>query len=768
MPWGFSGVLVVLVVLLVLPGSALAESCPNVAFRNGPSAALPDCRAYELVTPPLKNGGVMEVDDVLHGGIAADGESVRLVSDSGLAGTENLGGLLPFALYAAQRGASGWTTVSLDPPASQFLFDTGYSYEANPSALGDRTLWRLRGRSQAENSVGLYLVGPSGGSPPVEFGPALPPTAPDGLPGDVFGSGFVGAGIRPVGVSADGSRAIFYLQGEEAAAFWPFAPPGGEARSDERNSGALLEYVGMGNSEPMLVGVGNDGKFVDECPIQVLGGSRHNEPTSNVFGPGEHGIGAWTQNAISVDGETVFFTDGCRYQVFARVANGKPGAHTVAISEPARAECAACAAFAEAEGLIGTASFDGASEDGSKVFFTRTSKTGENLYEYDLDAPEGQRMVNATAGDGTVSKPSPELRGVVQVSPDGSHVYFVASGVLTRTPNYAGLSAQTGADNLYLYERDAEYPDGRTVFIATLSAEDENLKEDKGLWGTESAGSDVTPDGRYLVFISDALLTPDDSNSQAQVFEYDAQANTMVRVSIGQDGYNDDGNAAEVGPPQIAYPRGYQNDSTSEFALYSPGAYTGNLTVSADGSYVFFESPLGLTPQALNDATLSGESGLARNVYEYHAGDVYLISDGQDTNSASHGSALDGTDLSGRDVFFSTDDRLAAQDTDTNIDVYDARIGGGFPAPPAPEECSGDACQGQLGAAPVLLSPGSEFQQGENAALVTTPAVAAGHAKSTQKAKTKKKKAKHGRSKAKRSSRRRAVKSVSRGTRRGK
>ena len=54
-----------------------------------------------------------------------------------------------------------------------------------------------------------------------------------------------------------------------------------------------------------------------------------------------------------------------------------------------------------------------------------------NLYEYDFDAAAGQRVVKVTGGDGTVSVPAPELRGVVQVSPDGSHVYFVAGGVLT-------------------------------------------------------------------------------------------------------------------------------------------------------------------------------------------------------------------------------------------------------------------------------------------------------------------------------------------------
>jgi hypothetical protein len=352
------------------------------------------------------------------------------------------------------------------------------------------------------------------------------------------------------------------------------------------------------------------------------------------------------------------------------------------------------------EGVRQPAHFLGASEDGSKVFFATTqpllgSDTSVNIYEYDFDASAGERVVRVTGGDGSVSNPAADVGGVAQISPDGSHIYFVA-GVLTTNPNYAGEVAQAGAANLYVYERDASYPNGQLTFIATMPA------SDTAIWGqrsTKSEVSAVTSDGRFLVFAAYAHLTPDDTSGGRQLFEYDSEANRMMRVSIGQDGFDDNGNTVNIG-------------QSSHF------------TVSSDGSYVFFESEAGLTPQALDYRVIGGnESGgvlYANNVYEYHDGNVYLISDGQDVSAEAgpvEGTAerlvhLLGASVSGRDVFFTTTDRLVGQDTDTQVDIYDARIDGGFPAPATPVECQADACQGPLSAAPVLLSAGSELQAG--------------------------------------------------------
>ena len=59
---------------------------------------------------------------------------------------------------------------------------------------------------------------------------------------------------------------------------------------------------------------------------------------------------------------------------------------------------------------------------------------------------------------------------------------------------------------------------------------------------------------------------------------------------------------------------------------------------------------------------------------------VSLISDG----TTSTGAVLGGTTPSGNDVFFTTMAQLVPQDADGYDDIYDARVGGGFPAPPGP------------------------------------------------------------------------------------
>ncbi|MGH2853812.1 MAG: hypothetical protein ACRDLF_06435 [Solirubrobacteraceae bacterium] len=693
----------------VLPSAAVGEECPNAAFRTGPSTHLPDCRAYELVSPPYKATGVVKLL-----GSSPDGTSLTLDVSQGLPGLEGdpnlLGGIYPGAFYTTQRTASGWVTVGDELPASEYVpfkLD-GFSDGAGVSLDNQTRVWMARGRWQADNGIDFFKRGPDRSI--VDVGPALPPTTPSGIP-EFLGAD---ASLRSVGSSADASRQFFKL----GANFWSFD------KTEEFKFGflvtkSLYEYIGAGNTTPMLVGVDNSGKQISQCGVTIGSASY------------------FSHNAVSTDGNVVFFTAlqqsyGCKgsappaAELFARIDNGLAGAHTVAISEPSKEDCSACDTEA---GVLADAQFRGASEDGSKVFFSTTQPllggdSSSNIYEYDFGAPAGARVVRVSGGDSTVSSPTADvLPGDgnenlwVQVSEDGSHVYFFANGVLTKTPNGQGESAEAGAANLYVFERDAGYPAGRIAFVARLSPEDL-----AGFYG-KAFRSNVTPDGRFLVFTSRRDLTPDDTSTAMQVFEYDAQSGALVRVSIGQNGYNDNGNTG-VADASIVSP-------TYE-VTYESSMYWSHLSVSADGSRVFFQSTAGLTPQAFDRKVVEEipQEGAppipvyANNVYEYHAGQVSLISDGQDISTPRGGSAvrLLGTDASGADVFFTTGDRLVGQDTDDNLDIYDARLDGGFPAPAVLPSCLGEACQGALSGAPTLLSPGSEFQAGANPPLAGEPA----------------------------------------------
>ena len=68
------------------------EKCPNATLRTGPSANLPNCRAYELVTPAQTTvTPVLGISEFIDGNFAtplaaADGESMVFQTEGPLPG----------------------------------------------------------------------------------------------------------------------------------------------------------------------------------------------------------------------------------------------------------------------------------------------------------------------------------------------------------------------------------------------------------------------------------------------------------------------------------------------------------------------------------------------------------------------------------------------------------------------------------------------------------------------------------------------------------
>jgi hypothetical protein len=677
----------------VFEGGAPAgpDGCPNAAFRVGLSALLPDCRSYELVTPPFKQGALPVLMAVSPDGSRA---IVRSLGNFGEVGNNaDLAG----ATYGLTRTSSGWSQANLDPPASQFPYDR--YLDASPD-LG-KTLWYMRATAQSRNAFDVFIRDADGALH--DLGPVAPPSsanAPPG-PGLPLRQGEEGTTYR--GASTDLSHVLISLTspGGNAAGETSFLWPGDTTAPGKFDS--LYEYnVGRGGP-PALVGVDNAGHQLGQCGIRP-GAAR------NDGGPGIH--------AVSGDGSVVFFSvtgadddpracNGAQPPVdelFARVS----GSRTVAISDAAPG--ADCTSTTCRSAALRDANFERASTDGSKVFFTSTQQltdaasqdntqtdsasrcsqtsgpSGCNLYLYDFNSAGGHELVLASRGD-----PKPRVQGVVAASDDGSHIFFVAQGVLTAAPNQAGVAASDGADNLYIFERDARFPTGHTSFIATLTPNDSEQ------W-TDLAGSraSTTPDGHFLAFTSSADLTGDDISTAPQVFRYDAQTGQLARVSIGRNGFNDNGNTSALA-------------AAMPFQDLTHLARS-DLAMSNDGAHIAFTSANGLTPTALNAHRTDTAGTLAQNVYDYHNGNVQLISDGQDatTTSGSSSVVLLGVSASGGDIFFQTANRLAPQDADTQLDFYTARSGGGFPGPPdLSTACSGDGCQGPFSGTPADQASGS-------------------------------------------------------------
>jgi hypothetical protein len=308
---------------------------------------------------------------------------------------------------------------------------------------------------------------------------------------------------------------------------------------------------------------------------------------------------------------------------------------------------------------------------------------GNDLYAYDLQTG---KLTDLTASSDPENPGGANVSHFIGSSNDGSLVYFTATGVLTETPNSQGAAAQPGVINLYVYDAET----GHTTFIAPGAK--------MGGAGGSALGYSlkysVTPDGQHLVFVDSESLTGYDNvgpcgEGCSEVYLYDATSNTLGCVSCDPTG------AAPVGNASLAEGSEYRSPFATEV---SP-----SLTMSDDASRVFFTSPDRLTPEAPLPTVSRGVEALDHgeefepNVYESENGQVHLI---------APAATLEATTASGNDVFFDTMAQLVPQDRDGYLDIYDARVNGGFPtvAPPA---CAGTACQGDPAPAPIFSTPSS-------------------------------------------------------------
>jgi hypothetical protein len=317
--------------------------------------------------------------------------------------------------------------------------------------------------------------------------------------------------------------------------------------------------------------------------------------------------------------------------------------------------------------IPGETIFEGASSDGKKIFYLvgpseQQGETGGELFVYDVQTEEST-PVAPTATD----------MKVVNISKDGSHVYFLSGQQLD------GANGTPGGPNLYVW-------DGTTVkFIAEL-AEEDITREDRKLiyWplvvgmaqqttaiGPGEDPSRTTPDGSVFVFESYGQLTDYDNEGRLEVYRYSAADGGLTCVSCDQQGDAPTGNALLQGTSPPTEP----GTPTTGPAIIP--------NVTDDGSRVYFMS---------SDPLVPGDIDGQQDVYEWHDGNLSLISYGRSPGTKDW---LYGMSTDGRDVFFTSSDLLVPQKEGATTALYDARIGGGFPSDPFSAPCTGESCHGE-------------------------------------------------------------------------
>lgn len=350
----------------------------------------------------------------------------------------------------------------------------------------------------------------------------------------------------------------------------------------------------------------------------------------------------------------------------------------------------------------GDARFVGMTRDGSKVDFASSRQLSSDDTDHSLDIYQWEEG----EGEGTVTLLSQGNGGGNENSCGPSWAESAGCGAIpltTERGNPFGFVSVDAIDDyiaseagdVYFYSPepslDAESPgikdarnlyvarNGRVQLVATLDP------------GTKITRMQISPDGSHAGFLTAANLTGYDSRGHAEMFAYDVETGELQCASCRPDGL----------PP------------TADVTASQSGPFMSN-----DGR-VFFNTKDPLVARDVDEGII--------DVYEFVNGRPQLISSGTAARDYTGGSAvisilelpkartgLESVSADGTDVYFSTYDSLVPQDHNgAFIKFYDARTAGGFEPTPEFEPCAAaDECHGTGMPAPGMPVIGTEGDLG--------------------------------------------------------
>jgi DNA-binding beta-propeller fold protein YncE len=711
-------------------GTTTGREGTIVTQTVGQAQRLPDERAWEMVSPPHKEGAQLGTnsDRIVEG--AADGNAfldwasvpTDASSEGSIAGT---GGVNVFF----GRGPTGWVSETIAPrhSAPPYLPPVGqgteywiFSEDLSKGLLQPFGPFTALTSDATESTPYIrsdYLNGNRGELCTSECYEAL--VTPANVPSDTkFGGEPKGTceevycGPEIVGATSDLSHVVLASR---------------VALTSTHTGGDIGLYEWSAGRLEM---------------VSLLPAEEPNENGGSAAILSMLGRGNAARHAISDDGSQVIWTGEAQAGAVHLYAREMSKGETVRIDVP---NAGVAPPTGEAAPL-----FMDASSDGSRIFFldiqrlTSDATTKEKgrefeLYEYNRDAPVGSRITDLSVGRNEGESAAVSM--VTGASEDGSYVFFTASGALAPGDHPGKCVVDKPGERRLcnLYVRHA----GVTRLVAALSSEDfPDWSEDLG-----GLPARVSPDGRWLAFMSDRSLTGYDNTDAVsghpdqEVYLYDAVRGELTCASCNPTNARPVG--FEYGGPKIVnandqvFPsNAWIASNVQPWTTFAAGRTRYQSRYLSDSGRLFFDSHDALAPQDVNGT---------QDVYEYEPAGVGDCTVSSSTFSETNGgcvapisSGISGEESAfldasgtGGDVFFLTAGKLLAQDFDNAYDIYDAREcvprSRCYPVVPAvPPPCTtGDSCKSAPSPQPpVFGAPASATFSGVgNFTAVPKPAV---------------------------------------------
>ncbi|MBA3807502.1 MAG: PD40 domain-containing protein [Solirubrobacterales bacterium] len=766
-------------------GAGADRSFTTPASATGAAFALPDDRSYEMVSPPNKGGGYIEALNRVGGAIqaSANGDAFAFVVDGPIV-EDPEGNRSPLPEQAlSNRGPEEWrsqqivapheraygASVNIPPEFQLFSADLALSImqpypfgltplaepplsppltdierevvkeEREPERLNqEKTIYLRADAPLAPNAAEATIFGEATRNGEVlagEHGESTP--RPGYLP--LVTAANVPAGTKFGGTPIESTHKGFPPTRVAADLSFRYATP-------ELTHAVLSSHsIALAPSGPSAPGLyewsANKLQLVSVLPDGLPGPPAGPSTSESRLGFESASRSTNFRNSISSDGARVFWSiseggENHEAGVGSLYMRDTTLGETVRIDLPEPGV---------AGNETGRAQFQTASTDGSKVFFTdtrrltadssaRTESAVEHvpaepdLYECEIQE-EGGALKPCKLRDLTAQRAgeSGSVQGLVQgASQDGSTIYFVADGALVPGASRGNCGAVAfppagAACNLYrMHEAAGKWS---INVVGRLSREDApdwfNTQQNTKLLVDMTAR--VSPNGRYLAFMSNQRLTGYDNtdvneiearpgegrrHADEEVFLYDGDTGTLTCASCNPTGARPrgvfDAEIAGEGPgltvdrPQVWVSEtggSHFNDGIDHWLAGNIPGWTAQIQQAAiyqsrylsNEGRLFFNSADAIVPRTAHLTRMEPIAGSevsvgVENVYQFEpnavgscttaTGCLAMISSG---TSDKESAFLDAS-VSGEDVFFLTAAQELARDRDTAFDVYVARV----------------------------------------------------------------------------------------------